>query len=183
MTIWVLAAAALPPTAAPPPGIDTSVYHAALLADTLDLLDDLDGVTAYDARALGDAPDAVLDALHATGATAGALVTADAPDLPGLLVGKLIGACEDRPAGVLPSDDGRLVGLACRLPRPAWLDGVTLEHGIDWLHERAPARAVTIGPGWHRLTAPTDVARLDPRLDGFWATRALLSGYSESGRT
>lgn len=176
---YVLAAAALPPTAEPPPGVDRAAYHAALLADTVDLLDLVD-VTAYDARGLGATAAEVLDALHATGATIGAVVTADAPDLPGLLAGKLIGGCEDRPASVLPASDGRLVGLACRLPRPEWLDGVSLDNGLDWLHEHAPRGAVTVGPGWHRLRAPEDVARLDPRLDGFHATRALLSGYSSS---
>jgi hypothetical protein len=105
------------------------------------------------------------------------VTTADAPDLPRLLVGKLFGACEDTQAGVLPSSDGRLVGIAARLPLPAWLDGVTLDAGLDWLHARAPVKAVQVGPGWHRLKDPADVARLDPRLEGWYATRALLSGY------
>ena len=38
-------------------------------------------------------------------------IAGDAPDLPGLLVGKLFGACEDRAAGVLPASDGRLVAV------------------------------------------------------------------------
>lgn len=190
MTAYVLAAAVLPPRATPPPGVDPEAYAAALLTDAFDLLDDLAGVTAYVAApAPSDAgptltiPDpadaaAALDALHATGATIGVVTAGDAPDLPGLLVGKLFGACEDHQAGVLPADDGRLVGLATRLPRPAWLDGLTLERDLTWLHERAPFRAVQVGPGWHRLSAPTDVTRLDPRLEGWEATRALLSGYS-----
>ena len=190
MTAYVLAAAALAPHAAPPPGIDAEAYARALWQDTYDLLDDLTGVTAYvaapgptdlgPALTIPDATDAAaaLRALHATGATIGAVIAGDAPDLPGLLVGKLFGACEDRPAGVLPAADGRLVGLATRLPVPGWLDGLTLDRDLDWLHERAPVKAVQIGPGWHRLRDPADVARLDPRRDGFWATRALLSGYA-----
>jgi hypothetical protein len=179
---YVLAAAALAPAAAPPPGVDPAAYAAALWQDTLDLLDDLNGVTAHSGAGLDlPAPDdayAALAALHATGATIGAVVAGDAPDLPGLLVGKLFGACEDTLAGVLPAEDGRLVGLAARLPAPGWLVGLTLDRDLAWLHARAPVKGVQVGPGWHRLREPADVARLDPRLDGFWATRALLSGYS-----
>lgn len=195
MTAYVLAAAVLVPRATPPPGIDPAAYAAALLDDAFEVLDDLAGVTAYVAAAVaaptadgpvltiptpGDAA-AALDALAATGATIGAVTAGDAPDLPGLLVGKLFSACEDKPAGVLPSSDGRLVGLATRLPRPAWLDGVTLDASLDWLHERAPVNAVQVGPGWHRLTDPTHTAHLDPRLEGWPRTRALLSGYSATG--
>lgn len=185
---YVLAAAALAPGAAPPPGIDPGAYARALWQDTYDALDDLTGVTAYvaapDDPGLGTwlpAADATaaLCAMHDDqGATIGAVIAGDAPDLPGLLVGKLFGACEDTYAGVLPASDGRLVGLAARLPLPDWLDGVTLDQGLDWLHARAPFKAVQVGPGWYRLREPTDVARLDPRLDGWYATRALLSGYS-----
>ncbi|HVF06040.1 MAG TPA: hypothetical protein VNA20_14460 [Frankiaceae bacterium] len=192
MTAYVLAAAVLVPRAVPPPGVDPAAYAAALLDDAFDVLDDLAGVTAYVAAAPGDAPAAgpvltipapgdaaaALDALAATGATIGAVTAGDAPDLPGLLVGKLFGACEDRPAGVLPSSDGRLVGLAARLPRPGWLDGATLDVSLDWLHERAPVKAVQVGPGWHRLTDPTAIKDLDPRLEGWPRTRALLAGYS-----
>jgi hypothetical protein len=173
---YVLAAAALVPHAVPPPGVDAGRYNAALLQDAFDALDDLTGVTAY----VYDTDDAAgaLDRLAATGATIGAVVAGDAPDLPGLLVGKLFGACEDTAAGVLPAADGRLVGVASRLPRPAWLDGLTLDVSLDWLHERAPVKAVQVGPGWHRLTEPSAIARLDPRVEGWEATRALLSGYS-----
>jgi hypothetical protein len=184
---YVLAAAVLPPRdAEPPPGVDAAAYREALLRDAFEVLDDLASVTAYVVGVAGigpvlDAPDdvtAVLDALAATGATIGAVVAGDAPDLPGLLVGKLFSACEDRPCGVLPASDGRLVGLAARLPRPDWLDGVTLETPLARLDAVAPLRSVVVGPGWHRLRAPGDVARLDPRLEGWPATRALLSGYS-----
>ena len=190
MTAYVLAAAVLPPRATPPPGVDPAAYAAALLADSFEVLDDLAGVTAYVAapapagagpalpiRADDDAA-AALDALAATGATIGVVTAGDAPDLPGLLVGKLFAACEDGLVGVLPAAGGGLVGLATRLPRPAWLDGLTLDRDLAWLHERAPYRGVQVGPGWHRLRAPADVARLDPRLEGWEATRALLSGYS-----
>jgi hypothetical protein len=176
MTAYVLAAAVLPARPLPPPGVDADAYAAALRQDTYDLLDDLANVTPY---LLDLAPAAALDALHATGATIGAVLPADVPDLPGLLVGKLFGACEDRLAGVLPASDGTLAGLASRLPRPAWLD-VDMDdpHALDTLHAAAPRGAVVVGPGWHRLRRPEDVSRLDPRLEGWPETRALLSGYS-----
>ena len=187
---YVLAAAVLLPAATPPPGVDPDAYATALLTDAFESVDDLVGVTAYVAApapsdlgptlAIPTADDAAaaLRALAETGATIGAVVAGDAPDLPGLLVGKLFGACEDRPAGVLPAADGGLVGFATRLPVPDWVDGLTLDRDLDWLHARAPVRAVQVGPGWHRLRRPTDVTRLDPRLEGWDATRALLSGYA-----
>lgn len=174
MTAYVLAAATLRPHVPPPPGIDQEAYDAALLADSYDLLDDLAGVTASVA-----APGATLhEALHALGpATIGAVISGDAPDLPRLLVGKLFSACEDRLAGVLPASDGRLVGFAVRLPAPEWVT-FSLEDGLDAVHAAAPRGAVTVGPGWHRLARPEDVSRLDPRLEGWPHTRALLSGYA-----
>jgi hypothetical protein len=200
LTAYVLAAAVLPPRGvAPPPGIDPAAYDAALLADTYDVLDDLTSVTAYLATDLlpdtqpgrGPPPLALLlDTLHATGATIGAVVAGDVPDLPGLLVGKLFSACEDRPVGVLPASDGRLVGLAARLPAPAWLAewatatgadaGLDSPGALDALHAAAPRGSVVVGPGWHRLREPGDVRRLDPRLEGWPRTRALLAGYASA---
>lgn len=176
----ILAAVTLRPSSRPPPGIDAEAYNEALLADSFDLLDDLHGVTA----AISDATTPY-DALRTLTGDIGAVLSGDAPDLPGLLVGKLFGACEDRSAGVLPSDDGTLVGIATRLPVPEWLKNVTFDDGLDAIHAHAPERSVVVGPGWHRLRRPEDVARLDARLDGWYATRALLSGQSssESGRT
>jgi hypothetical protein len=177
MTAYVLAAAVLPAHPQPPPGVDAEAYAAALRQDTYDLLDDLANVTPY---VLDLAPAAALDALHATGATIGVVLPGDVPDLPGLLVGKLFGACEDRLAGVLPAHDGSLAGLATRLPRPDWLADVDLDdpHALDTLHALAPKGSVAVGPGWHRLRTPSDISRLDPRLEGWDETRALLSGYS-----
>jgi hypothetical protein len=177
MTAYVLAAAVLVPTPpAPPPGVDPAAYRDALLADAFDVLDDLSGVTA--SVAAEPTPYDALLALHASGATIGAVTAGDAPDLPGLLVGKLFSACEDRPAGVLPANGGGLVGVASRLPPPGWLRSITLDSGLDEVHANAPRDAVVVGPGWHRLRAPEDVARLDPRLEGWERTRALLSPRS-----
>ena len=172
----ILSAATLRPRSLPPPGIDPTAWNDALLADSFDLLDDLENVTATISDAAS--PYEALAALHGD---IGAVITGDAPDLPGLIVAKLIGACEDRPASVLPCDDGTLVGIATRLPAPEWLDGAS---DLATVHERAPRGSVTVGPGWHRLRKPGDVHRLDPRLDGWHATRTLLyEGSGESPRT
>ena len=47
----------------------------------------------------------------------------------------------------------------------------------DRLRDAAPRRAlVAVTPAWHRLRGPADLARLDPALDGWDTTRALLGG-------
>jgi hypothetical protein len=44
------------------------------------------------------------------------------------------------------------------------------------LRKLAPALTdVAPGSAWHRLRGPDDLARLDPRLEGWEATRALLT--------
>jgi len=43
------------------------------------------------------------------------------------------------------------------------------------LRRLAGPRQVAATPGWHRLRRPEDVGRLDPGLEGWEATRALLS--------
>jgi hypothetical protein len=35
---------------------------------------------------------------------------------------------------------------------------------------------VAAAPAWHRIRTPLDLQRLDPALDGWDATRALLAG-------
>lgn len=163
-----LVVAVLPPHGvAPPPGIDPAAYLAALREDTYDTADDLLGV---DAMLAADEASA----WAAMDADIGAVVAGDVPDLPGLLIAKLLGACEDKPAGVLPARDGRLVGIAARLPVPAWVGGLTLEDGLDAVHARAPRGSVVVGPGWRRLRHPEDVRTLDPRLEGWPRTRGLL---------
>lgn len=122
--------------------------------------------------------------LEATGAEQVTLVSGDAPDLPGLLIGKLhraLGSCD---VALLPSADGGLVAVAVRTPVADWVLAVDdLERRLDIdagdaiarLQARAPRRtAVSIGPGWHRVRAPADLARLDSGLEGWEVTRELL---------
>jgi len=119
-----------------------------------------------------------LDALNAIGADEAGVVCPDAPDLPALLLGKLHSALTTAEVAVCPSDDGRLVALASRLPAPQWLresaaalDG---EDVVRRLRAQAPRRALHVGPGWHRIRDAKDASRLDPGLEGWDATRAVL---------
>lgn len=196
--------AVLEPTSAQPPaGIDGGDYRLALLEDTYEVIAGLELVEAAlavdparqeTARSLAwpgtdilgvpTAPQhtrtrATLDALAALGAQAVAVVAGDAPDLPGLLIGKLFRALSPADAAVCPAADGGLVALATKVPRAAWLPDVDLddEDALERLRAAAPRRhAVGVAPGWHRLRAPVDVHRLDPGLEGWETTRALLSG-------
>ena len=118
----------------------------------------------------------------AAGADAAAVVAADAPDLPGLLLGKLFRALGSAEVAVSSTSEGDLVALACRLPAPDWLrPGVAgLERSaasaVEVLTAAAgPGGRVAAGPGWHRLRLPADVRRLDPGLEGWSSTRAMLS--------
>ena len=107
----------------------------------------------------------------------------DAPDLPPLLIGKLLRALGDAPASATPAAGGGLVALAARLPLPDWLSAVletvdlNTPDALSLLRAAAPRPGlVPTGPGWHRLRTPVDVALLDPGLEGWENTRALLAG-------
>ena len=107
-----------------------------------------------------------------------AVISADAPDLPGLLIGKLLQPLTTRVAAAAPATNGGLLGVAARLPVPEWLPDLDLDSASpDDLRAAAPRRAmVAVTPGWHRLRGPDDLRRLDPGLDGWATTRALLGG-------
>jgi glycosyltransferase A (GT-A) superfamily protein (DUF2064 family) len=131
-------------------------------------------------EATGDATAAtLLDAVAAvTDAGEVALVVADVPDLPALLLGKLHSALTTAQVAVCPADDGRAVAVAARPPGPSWFagTGLRLDDGdaVRRLRAAAPPRALFVGPGWHRVRDRTDALRLDPGLEGWDATRALL---------
>ena len=132
----------------------------------------------------GDSPAltvAVLAGLHELGGDVGVVVAADAPDLPGLLLAKLFRALARAEVAVCPADGGGLVALGARLPAPGWLAAATVGLDTSDALRRLAAAAVTstalaVGPGWHRLRGPDDVVWLDPGLEGWAATRALLAG-------
>lgn len=184
------------PSAAGPPGTDPEEYRLALLEDTYEVVAGLEFVTSVLALTGPDpAAEAItwpgtpilrvagladlLRVLAERGAEQAAVVAPDAPDLPPLLLGKLFRALGSGQVAVCPADNGGLVALGVRLPAPAWLGDVDLDT-LD-----APARlraaagepgAVRPAPGWRRLHGPADLARLDPGLEGWENTRALLSG-------
>ncbi|HEX2184632.1 MAG TPA: hypothetical protein VHN78_03885 [Chloroflexota bacterium] len=131
-------------------------------------------------------PAAAFAALHELGAAEAALIAPDAPDLPGLLIGKLFRALGHAPAAVCPAPDGSLVAVAARLPLPGWLAealprvGAALDapDGLGLLRSAAPRPGmVQRGPGWHRLRRSADIRLLDPGLEGWENTRALLEGH------
>ena len=82
--------------------------------------------------------------------------------------------------GRTPNSYG-LVALASRLPAPAWLANLAVDldtpDAVTRLRAVAPRRELVVAPAWHRLRTPADLAALDPGLEGWEATRALLSGH------
>jgi glycosyltransferase A (GT-A) superfamily protein (DUF2064 family) len=121
----------------------------------------------------------ILEAAADDGFEQAAIIAADAPDLPGMLIAKLLRPLTTRDAAAAPAagDPAGLLGLAARLPKPAWLPDVDLDTAtVQSIRAAAPAATEIIGtPGWHRLRTPDALNRLDPDLDGWEATRDLLS--------
>jgi hypothetical protein len=187
-----------------PPGIDPDQWRTALAEDTVDLLHTLAeadagiAVVAAD-RGLAEAvawptmpvyevpapdPAAVFAAAARDGYDQAAVLAPDAPDLPGLLVGKLLRPLTTRPLAVAPAlvtpqsaPGGGLLGVACRLPAPAWLPPLDLDTGtVAAIRAAAPNPAeVAATPAWRRLRGPTDLPTLDLAVEGWEATRTLLS--------
>jgi len=189
-----------PPAArACPPGIAPAEFARAMAEDVADLLADLPGLDPVVAAApdrVADAEDVVwpgtpvlevagrpvdvLTVLAEQGYDEAAVFAADVPDLPGLLVAKPFSALSTAPVAAAPADGGGLVALACRLPVPAWLPvDVDLDepYAVERLKAAAPRPGdVVLTPAWRRLRRREDLAALDPDLEGWEATRALLAG-------
>jgi hypothetical protein len=185
---------------APPPGIAPDQWRAALAEDVSDLLAGLANVQAAVAATMADRdlaesliwpgtpiftipeprPVAALLAAADAGYSEAAVIAADAPDLPALHIGKLFRGLGSHPVAAAPAAGGGLVGLAARLPIPEWLVGAdpAMESAtVASLRAAGPApRSVAAAPSWHRLRVPADVHLLDPGLEGWDATRALLGG-------
>ncbi|MEV6516449.1 hypothetical protein AB0M37_11705 [Micromonospora chalcea] len=196
--------ALLGPVTWTPPGIEPARWRTALAEDVVDLLATLNevetavAVTAPD-RWLADAvvwpgtpvyevpeptPNAVFAALAAVGSAAVydqvAVVAADAPDVPGLTLGKLLRPLTTRPVAVAPAEGSGtgLLGVAARLPVPAWLPELDLDTTAPAeVRRAAPSPGdVAVTAGWRRMRGPADLAALDQAVEGWEATRALLSG-------
>jgi len=186
----------LTPPAWAPPGVDPDRWRSALAEDTVDLLATLAEVTPAVAvapadRALAEAiiwpgmpvyplprltTGTILAAAAADGYRQVGIIAADAPDLPAMMIGKLLRPLSSRPLAVAPAVTGGLLGLAVTLPAPDWLPDVDLTVDPGVLRTASPRPGlVAVSPAWHRLNGPEGLSRLDPGLEGWEATRALLS--------
>jgi hypothetical protein len=181
-----------------PPGREPDPWRLALAEDTYELLAALDLVEVAIAVIGGDdaavaelaaltwpgtpvyAAQSMLDAVEKAGPTAATVaVSHDVPDLPGLLIGKLFRALASADVAVTPAEDGSLCAIGVRQPVAPWVAAAapTFDTQLATLEHLKPRRhAVALGPGWHRLRSNADLARLDPGLEGWDATRALLRG-------
>lgn len=189
--------ALLVPATWAPPGIPIEDWRAALAEDVVDLLAPLAEVSPAIAVASADrslaaavswpsmpvyelsepTPLAALAAAAAAGADQAAVICADAPDLPAMLVGKLLRPLSSRPVAVAPAVGGGFLGLATWLPVPEWLPELDADRTALADIAAAAPRAGLVGqaPAWHRLRGPDDLRRLDPALEGWSTTRSLLS--------
>ncbi len=184
--------------AACPPGVDPVRFGRALAEDVIDMLAALSGVdtaivagatTVDDAKAVAMPGTPILELPTIDGAVAelarrgyseAAFFTPDVPDLPALLAAKPFSGLSTSAAAVVPGHRDDLVALATRLPPPHWLPaGLHLDTpgALQRLRAAAPTPGdLAIAPAWRRLRVPADLAALDPGLEGWEMTRALLSG-------
>ncbi|GAA1589404.1 MULTISPECIES: DUF2064 domain-containing protein [Kribbella] len=181
-----------------PPGRDPEAWRLALAEDTYEVLAALDRVdvamaVAGDEGAVAsvgaltwpgtptyavDPARPVLHAVELAGPAAAVVaVSHDVPDLPGLLIGKLFRALAHADVAVTPAEDGTLAAIGVNVPTADWVNELapTFDTALTDLEARKPRRhAVAVGPGWHRLRSNVDLARLDPGLEGWDATRSIL---------
>ncbi len=181
--------------AAAPPGTEPAVFARACLADAYEVLADLTGVRSGiagpdwttellwpDALQLpGQAGIAELAAALTGDADDLVVVPADVPDLPGLVLAKIFRALPRADLAIAPEVDGvGCVALGMSLPLADWLEPDLLDldrSPIDRLRsDRVPRSRWTPVPAWHRLRTPDDLRRLDPGLEGWEETRAVLAG-------
>lgn len=176
---------------AAPPGTDPAEFLLAVAEDTYEMVAGLElvhpvilsvGVPGLDEIAWPGTPvisiASPLDAFAALPyGTEAVVISGDAPDLPPLLVGKLFRELGRAEIAVCPAEGGGAVAIASRLPFPSWATpGLDDTDVVGRLRGQAPGpRMVATGPGWRRLRKPVDVGRLDPGLEGWENTRALLS--------
>lgn len=178
---------------AAPPGVDPQALADAALADTYEVVADLVGVASGiagdgegvrdllwpGALHLPDLPPAALARRLAGRVDELVLVPGDVPDLPGLVLAKVFKVLHRTDLVVAPERGGPgCVALGLRLPLAPWLETEVLdldEDPVERLRERAPSRpAYQRTPDWHRLRTADSLRRLDPRLEGWEETRALL---------
>jgi len=178
---------------AAPPEIPPHVLAQAALADSYEVVADLVGVRSGivggeavrdllwpDALHLADGPVTALAQQLAVEADELVLIPGDVPDLPGLVLAKVFKVLHRSDLVVAPERGGPgCAALGLRLPLAPWLGREVLdldENPLERLLRVAPSRgAVQRAPDWHRLRAPASLRRLDPGLEGWDETRAVLA--------
>jgi hypothetical protein len=177
-----------------PPGIDPAAFAAACLADSYEVVAGLTDVQSGiagppKARELlwpGDrwwpAEIVVSDLATEVSREVDELVVipADVPDLPALVLAKVFRALQRADIVIAPErGDSGCVAIGVSVPMAAWIPSeLDLDSNpLERLQAAAPRRnRCAVAPDWHRLRTPTAVERLDPALEGWEETRALLSG-------
>lgn len=180
--------------AAAPAGTQPAAFARACLADAYEVLADLAVVRSGIAGPVWTAdllwPGALqLPAADSIGELAAGLaeefddlvvVPADVPDLPGLVVAKVFRVLPRVDLAIAPEADGDgCVALGMSLPLADWLSPHLLDldrSPLDRLRaDRVPRSRWALVPAWHRLRTPDDLRRLDPGLEGWEETRAVLA--------
>ncbi|MFC4122455.1 DUF2064 domain-containing protein [Nonomuraea zeae] len=177
---------------AAPPGVDPGEFLTAVAEDTYEMVAGLELVTPVLITSVPELEEIVWPGtqviaieddeplktiLGRLSADQIAVIGGDAPDLPPLLVGKLFRELGRAEITICPAEDGGAVAMACALPAPGWADpDLDDPDVVATLRAQAPGpRRVATTPGWHRLRTREDVERLDPGLEGWDNTRALIT--------
>jgi hypothetical protein len=184
-------------SSAAPEGVDPNAFAAACLVDSYEVVADLIEVRSGVAGPASVAEILWPGALHLPGditvstlarqltgeADELVVVPADLPDLPGLVLAKLFKVLHRTDIAIALERGGNgCAAIGVTLPLAAWIpdDAFDLDHNpVERLAAAAPRRSrYTLAPAWHRLRSPVDLQRLDPGLEGWEETRALLAGRS-----
>jgi len=185
---------------AAPPGIDPAAFAHACLADAYEVLADLIDVNSAIAgpdsaaellwpgsrRLPADSSIAQLAGLLRDEVDELVVIPADAPDLPGLVLAKIFKVLHRVDVAIAPQRGGTgCVAIGVAVPLADWIEPDLLDLDGQPHAQLAADRSLrarwSLAPDWHRLRIPADVHRLDPGLEGWEQTRALLSGYSLTG--
>lgn len=179
-----------------PPGVSPAAFARVCLADSYEVLADLVGVASGIAGPVEAAellwpgglllPDLpIMEIASRVQADFDELVVvaADVPDLPGLVLAKMFKVLHRVDVTFAPERGGSgCAAIGVSLPPAPWLPDLDLDQPRAVVETAAPTRdRCAVSPDWHRMRTPGAVGRLDPGLEGWEETRALLSGHSLTG--